>query len=153
MTVSHLARCATALACTCAAWLTLVYMAADAYSSSQALVISVLTLIAWSTSLWFFSLLTERGDGDRLRLGGNQTLEAQVAVTRALRELPGVATKGELFTLLAERNRPLTFVQLERTLAELERAGVVASDYDDACGDRAWRLTSVRRRGGTLAAT
>jgi hypothetical protein len=40
------------------------------------------------------------------------------------------------FALLAERERPLTLVQLERTLADLERAGVVSSDYDETCGER-----------------
>ncbi len=153
MTTSHFARCATALACACAAWISLLVMAADAYSSSQAAIISLLTLIAVSASMWFVGIVTDRGDGDVLRLGGSRTLDAQVAVTRALREVPGAASKGELFALLAERERPLTLVQLERTLADLERAGVVLSDYDEACGERAWRLATLRRRVGAASVT
>ena len=55
--------------------------------------------------------------------------------------------------LLAERERPLTLAQLERTLADLERAGVVSSDYDEACGERAWRLATLRRRVGAASVT
>lgn len=148
-------RLGVATAIAAAIWLIDLVFIMDARSTSESAVISALTLLAAAASTWLFGILLEREDGGPFGGGGNAALRAQVDVTRALREaststaspgVAGVATRGDLFAILAERDRPLTLAQLDGALVQLERAGVVTSDFDDDAAERVYRLTVRRGR-------
>lgn len=146
MAVPRITRLATATAAAGASWLLLLFAVVEANSTSTALAVSAFTLFVAATSMWLVGILTERHDSTTFQLGGDSALRAQVVTTRALREVAGLATRADLFALLAEHDEPLSLKQIDRALSELERSGVVMSDFDDETGARTYRLAVTRRR-------
>lgn len=146
MSVQRLVRVATATAIAGACWLVLLLVIAEASSTSTSVMVSICTLFATAASLWLIGLLLEREDGEAFRIGGDAALRAQVAVTRALTAASGNASRAELFARLAHQQLPLSITRLDHALGELERAGVVISDFDDEVGERVYRLVGGGNR-------
>ncbi len=145
MFTKRLARIGFAFTFACAAWFTWFLVVREANSFGQAFACSVFALLAASASIWLASTCMEPAEPDVSRRV-EPALHAQVVITRALRETSCMITKGELFARLAERDQPLSVAQLDSSLTELERGGVVCSDYDEETGERVWRLLTARHR-------
>jgi|JI10StandDraft_1071094.scaffolds.fasta_scaffold123072_4 hypothetical protein len=144
MFTTRLARIAFAFTFACAAWFTWFLVGREANSFGQAFACSEFALLA-AASIWLASTCLEPAEPDASRRV-EPAPHWQVVVTRALRETSCMITKGELFARLAERDQPLSVAQLDSSLTELERGGVVCSDYDEETGERVWRLLTARHR-------
>ncbi|MBK6489578.1 MAG: hypothetical protein IPF98_22585 [Gemmatimonadetes bacterium] len=101
MSAQRLLRIASASAIAGASWLLLAYLVADAFRTDQAVLLVTCTLGAMAAVTWLLGILFERDAGSSDRAGGNRSLRAQAAVTRALRAMRGNAARADLFALIA----------------------------------------------------